>query len=183
MKTALSLHPSLFEALAFAAQLHQYQRRSGYNQLPYINHLIKVTNTLIQIGKEKDTDLLLASILHDAIEDTEADEQTLTARFGNAVTSIVLELTDDMDLPYPERKLLQLQNAHTLSLPARKIRIADKACNIEDIFSYPLNWTEERKSEYVKNSVQIVDQIRGTSATLEVHFDKIVAWSRTQAGV
>ncbi|RMG21130.1 MAG: phosphohydrolase, partial [Bacteroidetes bacterium] len=34
--------PQLFDALEFAAVQHQYQRRSGYSRLPYINHLIKV---------------------------------------------------------------------------------------------------------------------------------------------
>ena len=60
-----------FEALAFAAEQHKYQRRGGYDPLPYINHLIKVSTAIIQIGKEDNPNIILASILHDVIEDSE----------------------------------------------------------------------------------------------------------------
>jgi guanosine-3',5'-bis(diphosphate) 3'-pyrophosphohydrolase len=174
------LSSSLFEVLVYAAQLHQYQRRGGYDRLPYINHLIKVTNTLIQIGRETDETLLSAAILHDAIEDTEATHASIAARFGTAVADIVEELTDDMTLSYPKRKDLQIAGAPQLSEAAKKIRIADKACNIQDIFSYPLRWTKQRKRAYVINACAIVDTIRGTSPAVEAYFDQVVQWSQSR---
>ncbi len=167
-----------FEALAFAAEQHKYQRRGGYDPLPYINHLIKVSTAIIEIGKEENSDIILASILHDVIEDSEITNKDLKEHFGATVADIVTELTDDMTIPYEDRKALQIARAPQLSIAARKIRIADKASNIRDIFTYPLDWTEEKKIAYLENSVAVVDQIRGTHEALEIWFDQSVQFAR-----
>lgn len=172
MNAKLTTVPKLFQALSFAAIQHQYQRRGGYGRLPYINHLIKVTDVLIQIGRETDENLLLATILHDIMEDTDVQAAQITAHFGQKVTSIIQELTDDMSLPYFERKRLQIENAPKLSVPARKIRIADKGSNMEDLMTYPIDWPLEKKQAYVQNSIQVVDQIRGVNQDLENWFDR-----------
>lgn len=170
-----TLHPELFQALALAAEKHQYQRRAGYDQLPYINHLIKVTNILIETEQETDPTILIASILHDSVEDTDLTFDDLKRLFGESVAKIVLELTDDMQLDYAKRKQLQVEGAKNLSVAAKKIRIADKICNIQDIFTYPLNWTKDQKIAYLENSILIVDEIRGTSQALENRFDILVS--------
>lgn len=166
--------PNLFTALSFAAVHHQYQRRGGYDKLPYINHLIKVTDALIQIGKETDETTLLAAILHDIIEDTDVTASQLTAQFGEKVAAIVVELTDDMTLSYPKRKQLQIENASKLSIPARKIRMADKASNMLDLMAYPIDLPIEKKQAYILNSIQVVDQIRGVNEGLEKWFDETI---------
>ena len=164
----------VIDALAYAAEHHRYQRRAGYDRLPYINHLIKVTKLLLREGRETDPDLLVAAALHDIIEDTAVTHADLAEKFGKQVADIVLELTDDMDLPYQERKQLQVERAALLSAAARKIRLADKICNLEDIFSYPLDWPAAKKWEYLENSVQIVNRLRGTQPFLEKLFDQKV---------
>ncbi len=180
MTTNAELLPVLLDALSFAAVQHQYQRRGGYNRLPYINHLIKVTEALIRIEGERDRDTLLAAVLHDLLEDTEVRKNELAARYGEGVADIVTELTDDMRLPYATRKARQVEGAAALSVPARKIRIADKASNIQDIFSYPLSWSAEKKQAYVRNAMQVVDRIRGTAPALEEWFDQVADWALNQ---
>lgn len=168
----------LFEALTLAADKHQYQRRSGYERLPYVNHLLKVTDALIRIGRESDPDLLLAAILHDIIEDTDLTEAELAQRFNPHTAAIVAELTDDMALPYEVRKRRQVEAAPALSAAARKIRIADKAGNMRDLIDYPIDWPLAKKQYYVTNAVEVVDQIRGVNPRLEAWFDQIVAEAR-----
>ena len=163
----------LFEAAAFAAEQHRFQRRNGFDALPYINHLIKVALVLMEAG-ETDMNLLVAAILHDLVEDTETTHGDLTARFGKKVADIVIEVTDDMTLPYSERKRLQLERSISLSEEAKKIRIADKLCNIRDIISYPLDWTPERKMAYIEWSEQMMDRLRGLNPKLEAFFDEAV---------
>ena len=167
-----------FQALDLAAEKHKSQRRAGYDPLPYVNHLIKVSNALINIAKETDQDTILASILHDIIEDSDVTEAQLAEQFGAKVASIVAELTDDMELKYAARKQLQVDRAAMLSLPARKIRIADKACNIQDIFSYSLDWPVAKKLAYLENSIQVVEQIRGVNSALEQWFDEMVGFAK-----
>lgn len=165
----------LMAAAVFAAEQHKYQRRSGYERLPYINHLLKVTRGLMACGETGDPDLLVAALLHDILEDTELTEAALGDRFGARVAAIVAELTDDMRLPHEVRKRLQYEGAHQLSLPARKIRIADKAANIYDIAHYPLEWPHEKKADYLGWAEKIVNRIRGTSPEIERWFDRELA--------
>lgn len=170
--------PQLFDALEFAAVQHQYQRRSGYSRLPYINHLIKVAHLLLRVEGEQELAVLQAALLHDILEDTEVTPAVLTARFGERVCRIVEELTDDMSLPYPVRKRLQIERAPALSPGASKIKIADKSANLRDIVDYPLNWNKARKLDYLHWAVQVVDRLRGRHPKLEAHFDATVAYAR-----
>ncbi|MDX2245536.1 MAG: HD domain-containing protein [Bacteroidia bacterium] len=164
----------VLDALRFAAEKHQFQRRSGYDALPYINHLIKVTHIIRTIAGESDPDILIAAALHDVIEDTEVTEVYLAERFGSRVASIVAELTDDMQLSYDLRKQHQLEGVVHLSPAAQKIRIADKGANIQDIITYPLLWDNRRKKDYVEWAIKIVNRIRGISPALEKWFDEQV---------
>ncbi len=173
----------LFETLTYAAVKHQYQRRGGYEQLPYINHLIKVTNLLIQVAKEQNEAILKAAILHDILEDKHVSVEELYIRFGREVSQIVEELTDDMSLPYAERRRLQISEAANLSLAAKKIKIADKSCNIRDIVDYPLSWKPERKLAYIEWSQQVIGQLKGADAALEKYFDESVAYGKQKLGL
>ncbi|MCB0587630.1 MAG: bifunctional (p)ppGpp synthetase/guanosine-3',5'-bis(diphosphate) 3'-pyrophosphohydrolase [Phaeodactylibacter sp.] len=168
----------VMDAAVYAAMKHQYQRRAGYDKLPYMNHLLKVTEALIRIGGERDEALLLAAVLHDVLEDTDATHEELARHFGREAADIVLELTDDMSIPYMERKWLQVEKARQLSEKARKIRIVDKATNIRDILSYPLDWPLEKKENYLDNSIQVVSRIRGANPRLDAWFDETAAWAR-----
>lgn len=163
----------IVKAAVFAAEKHKYQRRKGYNQVPYINHPLKVAEILIDTN-EQDPLILIAAILHDVIEDTDATKEELIQRFGIEVAEYVEELTDDKNLPIAIRKELQIKGAAGLSSGAKKIKIADKICNIEDIVNYPLDWTLERRLAYLDWSVQVVENCRGVSPELENLFDLTV---------
>ena len=67
-----------------------------------------------------DLETLQAAILHDTIEDTNTSLQELQHYFGNKVTSIVLECTDDKGLPKAARKQAQINKAKSVSLEASK---------------------------------------------------------------
>jgi guanosine-3',5'-bis(diphosphate) 3'-pyrophosphohydrolase len=163
----------LIKAAVYAAEKHVYQRRKGFNQVPYINHPLKVSQLLSQCG-ETDENLLIAAILHDVIEDTDATREEISAEFGNEVGDLVLEVTDDKELPYAIRKELQVKGAPTLSEKAKKLKIADKICNIRDILNYPLDWSTERRLSYLEWSQDVVEGCRGVSTELERVFDEAI---------
>src|SRR5215204_5537826 len=94
----------LLRALTFAAAKHRDQRRKGNHQAPYINHPIEVATLVATVGGVDDIAVLQAAILHDTIEDTDATPEEIGREFGADVRSLVLEMTDDMSLPSPERK-------------------------------------------------------------------------------
>jgi guanosine-3',5'-bis(diphosphate) 3'-pyrophosphohydrolase len=165
----------LLEAVAFAAEKHRNQRRKDEDASPYINHPIALASLLKREGVD-DVAVLCAALLHDTIEDTETTAGELRARFGDLVTSIVLEVTDDRNLDKAERKRLQVAHAHELSARARLVKLADKICNVHDIVAAPpANWTVARKREYLEWAKDVVDRVRGTHPGLEAIFDDVYA--------
>ena len=56
-----------------------------------------------------DTTTICVALLHDTIEDTETTAQELESLFGERVTSVVLEVTDDKSLEKPARKQEQIR--------------------------------------------------------------------------
>jgi len=163
----------LINALKFAADKHIMQRRKGCDQIPYINHPIKVVHILQNIGGETNEDLLSAAFLHDVLEDTCTAEKELREIFGDKITDIVLEVTDDMTLTYDDRKRYQIKKAPALSPEAKKIKIADKISNIQDIISLPMTWSNRRKRQYFEWSEKVIEGCRGINVKLDQAFDKV----------
>ena len=127
----------VLRAVQFAAEKHKNQRRKDYEASPYINHPIALANVLASEGGVIDPDVLCAALLHDTIEDTETTAEELRRAFGESVTAIVLEVTDDKSLPKAERKRLQVEHAKHASPQAKIVKLADKICNLRDILASP----------------------------------------------
>lgn len=169
----------LLRAVNFAARHHRKQKRKDGEGTPYINHPIEVANLLCEVGKISDVNVLAAAVLHDTIEDTEADEDDLRREFGEVILSLVLECTDDKALPKAERKRLQVVNAPHKSPQAACIKLADKISNVKDIKnSPPPDWSMERRGEYLDWTEAVVAGLRGHNKALEELYDKTLAESR-----
>jgi guanosine-3',5'-bis(diphosphate) 3'-pyrophosphohydrolase len=165
----------LLEAIAFAAEKHRHQRRKDAEASPYINHPIALASLLKREGVD-DVAILCAALLHDTIEDTNTTADELRVLFGEIVTSVVLEVTDDKSLDKAERKRLQVQHAHALSDRAKLVKLADKICNVYDMVAAPpASWTLDRKREYLQWAKEVVDGLRGAHPDLEAIFDDVYA--------
>jgi guanosine-3',5'-bis(diphosphate) 3'-pyrophosphohydrolase len=172
LKTTLQ---ALTDALKYSAQQHRNQRRKDAEASPYLNHPIDLLHHLVHVGGIMDPVVLCAAVLHDTIEDTGSRHQELADRFGRDVADVVQEVTDDKSLPKAERKLRQIEHAATISDPAKLVKLADKYCNVRDVLrSPPAAWTEQRKSEYIDWSSQVVDELRGVHPHLEAAFDDLL---------
>ncbi len=166
----------LLDALKFASTKHSRQRRKDADASPYINHPIALAHVLAVEAGIDDTDVLVAAILHDTIEDTETTPDEVAAAFGPGVRDVVMEVTDDKTLSKAARKRLQIVNAPHQSRGARLVKLADKICNLRDMADAPpANWDLERRREYFDWAREVVDGIRGTEARLEALFDAAYA--------
>lgn len=68
-------------------------------------------------------------------------------------------------------------------MEAKIIKLTDKMANITDIaFSTPIDWSDERQSEYFDWATQVVAGLRGSNAALEALFDKQIVDSRRAVG-
>lgn len=159
-------------ALDFAAHKHTDQRRKGVRAEPYVNHLAEVARLVAEATDGKDRVAVLAALLHDTIEDTDATREELERAFGAEVAAVVVEVTDDKRLTKAERKQRQIDDAAKKSHAAKLVKLADKTSNLRAMaVSPPANWTQARKREYFDWAKAVVDRIRGTHGGLEAQFD------------
>lgn len=167
----------LLKAATFAAQRHRAQKRKGAGQIPYVNHLIEVTDLLWRVGGVREMTTLIAALLHDVVEDTGATPDEIEAAFGAEVCALVLEVSDDKSLPKATRKQLQIEHAPHLSPRARLIKLADKISNLRDLISDPPpDWSHERKADYFCWARRVVDAgLRGVNPALEALFETTYA--------
>jgi len=164
--------PALMEATLFAADKHRGQKRKDAQKTPYINHPIYVVNLMAGVGGITDIELLQAGMLHDTVEDTDTSPEEIETRFGYAVRSLVMEVTDDKSLEKQERKRIQIEKAPRLSPRAKIIKLADKIANLTDmIVSPPAHWPLERRQQYVDWSNKVIAGCRGHNERLEEIYD------------
>ena len=164
----------VLKAAEFAAEKHRHQRRKDAHASPYINHPIQLAKLLANEGGVTDANVLCAALLHDTIEDTETTAEELRALFGDAITGIVLEVTDDKALSKEDRKRLQIEHAPHVSHQAKLVKLADKICNLRDIISAPpAKWSLERKQEYFDWAARVVSGARDAHPGLGAIFDEV----------
>lgn len=164
----------LVRALAFASEKHSTQRRKDAAKSPYINHPIALVDVLANEGHVTDIETLCAAALHDTIEDTATTADELKSIFGEKITAIVLDLTDDKSLPKHVRKKKQIEHAPHCSPEAKVVKLTDKICNLRNILAAPpADWSAERKQEYFDWAGKVVDGVRGSHPTLENIFDSL----------
>lgn len=112
-------------AYVFAQECHKGQIRK-FSSLPYFVHPKAVARTISDL--KKDEDMIIASLLHDVIEDCEVSLDTIEHMFGKEVASLVEELTIPKDKrPKLERLLGKIEK---MSPKALTIKLADRLNNI-----------------------------------------------------
>jgi (p)ppGpp synthase/HD superfamily hydrolase len=142
---------SVLRAADAAARWHVHQRRKGSAKEPYINHLLEVASLVTQATGGTDPNVVIAALLHDAIEDQGVTAEVITNQFGKHVADIVVEVTDDKSLPKDVRKRKQVESASKKSREAKLIKLADKTSNVRAVANSPApDWSSERRLEYVE---------------------------------
>lgn len=119
------------EALRYAAEKHEGQFRKD-GKTPYIEHpkaVMAIVRDEFGVG---DPDVLAAALLHDTIEDTNADYDGLEKRFGRRVAGWVAVLTKDNRLPEARREREYFEALSGAPLQARLCKIADSTHNLRD---------------------------------------------------
>ena len=149
-----------------------HEAGKGAAQEPYMNHLIEVASLVAEATHGEDPDLVIAALLHDAIEDCEVPSELIAREFGERVARLVQEVSDDKTLPKEVRKEIQIQTASEKSQDAKIIKLADKTSNQRTMaFSPPVGWSINRRLKYIAWSKEVVAELRDASPWLEQQFD------------
>jgi len=131
------------QALVFAKQLHNEQKRKG-TDIPYISHLIAVSSLVLEAGGDENE--AIGALLHDSIEDCPKDypggveglRKYISNQFGSTVLDIV-EHCSDSDVepkpPWRERKQAYIDAVSSKPKNALLVSCADKLHNARAILS------------------------------------------------
>ena len=119
------------EAIIFATEAHRGQLRKG-TSVPYIWHPLSVGRLLQDV--EAPTELVVAGILHDTVEDASVTLEEIEERFGPCVAEIVLGCSEsDKSLPWEERKMHKISSLSNARAEVRIVTAADKLDNLRTI--------------------------------------------------
>lgn len=170
------------QAIAFAAAAHAGQVRKIANT-PYILHPMEVASIIATMTN--DEDVLIAGLLHDTIEDCNADPEEIRTKFGKRAAALVQSETEDKLSDRPpaetwmarkEESLLMLQ--HTKDRDVKILWLADKLSNIRsfhreymksgDALWQHLNQKDSSKQAwYYRSVIDCVSELSDTDAYRE----------------
>ena len=118
-------------AIAYADKKHGTQKRKDGS--PYIIHPLAVAEIVAETGL--DTDAILAAILHDCIEDTDASHSDIASLFGTTVAELVEGVTKLTRVEYYSHEQQQMENLRKMFMAMSKdirvvlIKICDRLHN------------------------------------------------------
>ena len=93
----------VLRAFRYAAVKHRQQTLAD-GVTPYFAHVVRVCWILRDVFRVSDTATIVASILHDVVEDTNTGIEEIEARFGKTIAQYVDLLTKDAALPKRQRE-------------------------------------------------------------------------------
>ena len=134
--------PLTREALAFADQRHAGQKRD-LDDLPFVTHPVEVACLLHEAGYADE--VVAAGVLHDVVEDTDAELSDLEAHFGSRVAELVQAVTDDPSIEDDaERKAALRRQVAAAGECAAVIFAADKVSKAREFRVRDEPWTPRR---------------------------------------
>lgn len=128
-----------YKAYLVAEKAHQGQmRRSGE---PYISH--PVAAALILADMRLDYQTIMATLLHDVVEDTLVSKEDLVKQFGEDVTALVDGVTKLTKIKFESRAEAQAENFRKMVLAMVKdirviiVKLADRFHNMKTLGAMP----------------------------------------------
>ena len=120
------------KAVEYANAKHKYQKRKDGS--PYIIHPLAVAEVVAEIGL--DMDAILAALLHDCIEDTDASHEDIEKLFGTTVAELVEGVTKLTRTDFTTSEQAQMESLRKMFMAMSKdirvvlIKIADRLHNM-----------------------------------------------------
>jgi hypothetical protein len=122
--------PNMKKVIEFATECHQGQFR--LDGKPYITHPAKVAAIVMTFTN--DSDVIASAYLHDVIEDTPTTIEELTLKFGQRITSFVVELTSsEIAINKIGKVSYLIKKMNNMSPEALLVKLADRLDNVSDL--------------------------------------------------
>lgn len=151
---------AIIDACTWAQEVHQSKTRAPGE--PFLIHLVNVANTLAQLGMN--TDVLVAAILHDVVEDKQVMLDDIQNRFGNKVTCLIdgvarmkfiEELNDNshktINTDHQTERLRKMLLAMAEDVRVMLIKLADRLDNMRVLLHQP----EEKQRRFARETLDL----------------------------
>lgn len=158
-------------ALQYGRQKHEGQvRRDG---TAYINPPIRVANHIILAKQShKFDEIVIASYLHDVIEDTETSYEYIKELFGELVADLVLEVTSNKEELRKVGKTEYLkQKMKSMTSWGLAIKLADRLDNVSDLIHADAKF----RKKYIKETIEILTFLKKERDLTKTHKKFILA--------
>lgn len=136
----MELTPRLQKAINLASVLHAGQMRKDDSRLPYNSHLWSVT--MILLKHTKNEDILVAGIMHDAVEAVKGYKYEDLARdFDWGIANLVRDISEfknqqtDKRTTWLDRKMAYLKKLETARHESLMVCAADKIHNLRSMIA------------------------------------------------
>lgn len=126
----LSGEEKLNEAINFAVKKHSDQVRKA-TTIPYILHPLEVLQILYSM--RADTNVMIAGVLHDTVEDTDTTLDEIMELFGSDVAQLVASNSEDKSKSRDERKKHTIAELANADKRVKMLVLADKLSNMRSI--------------------------------------------------
>ena len=121
---------TLEDAIIYATRQHEGTTRKQ-SVIPYILHPLEALLLLTEM--DADLNLMMAGVLHDTVEDTDATCEEIRELFGEDVAELVSAHTEDKSKTWKERKTHTIEELATADVRMKKLVLADKLANLRSM--------------------------------------------------
>lgn len=160
------------KALEFAREKHKGQMRKNNTPVEYITHPINVANLVKKFANNAENidDLVSSAYLHDTLEDTNTTYEELICNFGNIISNLVKELTnnDVLKKEMGKTKYLSMKMAN-MSEDALIIKLCDRLDNVSSLYDTNKAFIDK----YLRETISILNYIINNRNLNTIHLNII----------
>lgn len=170
----------LEKAIHFATSKHAGQLRKG-TTVPYIVHPLETMNILRAMNA--DTNLLIAGLLHDTVEDTDTTTEEIAELFGADVAALVGGHSEDKSKTWNERKTHAIEELAKASWRMKMLVMADKVSNLRSMWAdycelgdelwTRFNASKEKQAWYYSGIQDALYEMQGSLYTAEIYWEMV----------
>ena len=160
------------KALEFAREKHKGQMRKNNTPVEYITHPINVANLVKKYANNAENidDLVSSAYLHDTLEDTNTTYEELICNFGNLISNLVKELTnnDVLKKEIGKTKYLSMK-MKSMSEDALIIKLCDRLDNVSSLYDTNKAFIDK----YLRETISILNYIINNRNLNTIHLNII----------
>ena len=161
-------------AIEFAQERHGGQRRLA-DGAPFVLHPLEVAS-LLERSHYPDH-VVAAAVLHDVLEDTDAERSELESRFGPDVSALVALVSDDLSVPDEEDRRDDVrERVRRAGGYAPVVYAADKVSKVRELrilllTGFPEEEAEIKRERYRRSLAMLEETIPGSRIVELLRFE------------